>query len=598
MKQGIRLLFLLFVSVVLPASPCASQSPSPGIDVVPVSETTFHIFDSRTSGPEITEVLVNKKQCGLLVQISSIAGNPKVYEAVFPDPVFEQALVTVKSGSDVLLEKTVKIGASGYSGKRVTPHILRIAPKRVIGGKLLTISGVNFGDNPDEIILYLYNNTPITATYVSLPDNNMQQEAQFLIPIYELAPQIYGNSLLYTSNAWLTLVTTKDGKQPFQSNWTLVEIVREDAKTKIAVISFTAIAIIMIMIVFILKKIHGENHSVCELCKMLLSDKNTNTYSLSKLQALSWTIVVVWSYVFLALGKGVLTGEAAIPDFNASLLGLLGISYGGLITAKGLGNTHPKNDLAANEQRLSDFFSENNEISLTRLQLFVFTFVGIGIYVFYSFNPYFFDTGLPDIPNTLNGLFLVSQGGYIGGKLTGATVVNYLLPRRVKKDFKKEITLVGRGFTDNTKLLLQGTQAPTPTAFLNQNTLTFKLPEKSLDVGPKQIVLIPPTGSSFVVENAFEIVDIKIQKTISTDSAANTVMDIEFSGIVLGGEPLVARCGESRLTARNTASNRYRIEGPGGLEEKAEIVIAASDGSFAIATTVEAGDTYREVSAG
>ncbi|MFZ5812722.1 MAG: hypothetical protein ACOY4F_11810 [Thermodesulfobacteriota bacterium] len=331
---------------------------------------------------------------------------------------------------------------------------------------------------------------------------------------------------------------------------------------------------------------------------MLLSDKNTNTYSLSKLQALLWTVVVVWSYVFLALGKGVLTGEAAIPNFNASLLGLLGISYGGLITAKGLGNTHPKNDLAVTQQKLSDFFSENNEISLTRLQLFVFTLVGVGIYIFYSFTPDFFDTGLPDIPTTLNGLFLVSQGGYIGGKLTGATVVNYLLPRRVKKDFKNEITLVGRGFTDNTKLLLQGTQAPTPTDFLNQNTLTFKLPDQPLDVGVKQIVLIPPTGSSFVVENAFEIVDITIHKTISTDSAGNMVMDITFSGIALNREPLVARCGDTPLKARNTASNRYRIEGPGGLGEKAEIVIAASDGSFAIVTTVEAGDAYREVSAG
>ncbi len=596
MKQGIRLLFLLFVSVVLPASPCASQSPPPNIEIVRLSKTTFHVFDSRTSGPEITEVLVNNSQSGIFVQLSSLAGQPRIYEAIFPELLIDQALVKIKSGSEVLLEKTLTIGPAGYFEIKISPKIMQALPKRITGGQLLTIKGQYFGMNPDDITLYLHNNYPIKASFVSPPDKDMKQDVQFLVPIYELAKKLYDDIWLCKQNVPLMVATPSGGKNLLKSNWVLIDIVRDDAKIKVACISFLSIAVILAIIYFIIKNIYGKDHSFCELCKMMLSDKNTNTYSLSKLQALLWTVVVVWSYVFLALGKGVLTGEADIPDFNASLLGLLGISYGGLITAKGLGNTHPKNDLAATQQRLSDFFSENNEISLTRLQLFVFTFVGIGIYIFYSFNPNFFDTGLPDIPATLNGLFLVSQGGYIGGKLTGATVVNYLLPRRVKKDFTNEITLVGRGFTDNTKLLLQGTQAPTPTTFLNQNTLTFKLPSQPLDVGLKQIVLIPPTGSSFVVENAFEIVEMKIQKTISTDSAGNMVMDIAFSGIVLGGEPLVARCGDTPLKARNTAANRYRIEGPGGLGEKAEIVIAAPDGSFAIVTTVEAGDAYRDVS--
>ncbi|QLA19440.1 hypothetical protein [Desulfolutivibrio sulfoxidireducens] len=596
MKQGIRFLLFLLVAVVIPASPCSAQSPSPNIEIVPVSKTTFHIYDNRTCGPEITEVLANNSKSSLFVQLSSIAGQPRVYEAIYPDSLVDHARITVKSGSEVLLEKIITIGPSGYSEIRITPKIIQALPKRITGGQLLTIKGQYFGMNPDEITLFMHNYYPIKASFVSIPDKDMQQEAQFLIPVYELSKKLYDDIWLCGQNVPLMLETPSGGKKPLKSNWVLVDIVRDDAKIQVAWISFISIAIILIIIFFILKNIYGKNHSICELCKMMLSDKNTNTYSLSKLQALLWTVVVVWSYVFLALGKGVLTGEAAIPDFNASLLGLLGISYGGLITAKGLGNTHPKNDLAATEQKLSDFFSENNEISLTRLQLFVFTLVGVGIYVFYSFNPEFFNTGLPDIPTTLNGLFLVSQGGYIGGKLTGATVVNYLLPRRVKKDFKNEITLVGRGFTDNTKLLLQGTQAPIPTTFLNQNTLTFKLPDQPLNVGLKQIVVIPPTGSSFVVDNALEIIDITIQKTISTDSAADKVLDIDFSGIVLNREPLVARCGDTPLKARNTAANRYRIEGPDGLKEKAEIVIAASDGSFAIATTVEAGDTYREAS--
>lgn len=319
---------------------------------------------------------------------------------------------------------------------------------------------------------------------------------------------------------------------------------------------------------------------------MLLSDKKTNTLSLSKLQAFLWTIIIFWSYLYLALGKMLIMCDFSIPQLDLSLIELLGISYGGLIAARGLGNTRPKNDLVTTEQKISDFFSENNEISLPRLQLFIFTFVGIAIYILNLFNPELFDKGLPEIPGTLNGLFLVSQGGYLGGKLTGSTVVNYLLPHRIKSGATTDIMLVGQGFTDHTKLLLQGTQSPIETIFFNQNTLGFKLSTQAPDIGMKQLVLIPPSGSSFVVDNALEIIKVAIRKTMTVGVGGDDTLDVEFEGIVLNGEPLTAHLGEAALSITHVARNRYRVARPGGLTTGDTIRIAAQDGSFAFETTV------------
>jgi hypothetical protein len=55
----------------------------------------------------------------------------------------------------------------------------------------------------------------------------------------------------------------------------------------------------------------------------LFIDKDTNTYSISKVQAFAWTVVIIGTYVYFAVGHGLIVGRAKIPDLNAGLLSLL-----------------------------------------------------------------------------------------------------------------------------------------------------------------------------------------------------------------------------------------------------------------------------------
>ncbi len=601
MKQGIRFLFLLFVSIVVPASPCPGGRCNSCVTVIPKCGTHLLIIDYRDGGDPITEAWLGEKEPKKLDDPVSReeTGPGKAYMVALPGDVGGTALLTLKSTKEIIFQDTVVTRPYDPGPPEPSPRIGSVSPRMARAGSILTVTGKNFGTNSDNLTLYINNYTPITASWVSDPKNATEQRAQFILPMTKQngdtksdVPQkentdnpLY-NFGTYKSDVNMFLEVVSD-KHILRSNWTTTGIAKANISSYIMIFSITFIIVILLFVYFIVyfmtrQNLNTKHVAFIDICTTLLADKKTNTLSLSKFQAFFWTIAIVWSYVYLTAGRMILLCDFSIPELSPSLLGLLGISYTGLIAARGLGNSHPKNDLATTEQKISDLFSENNEISLPRLQLFIFTFVGIAVYVFNCINPEFFNKGLPEIPDTLNGLFLVSQGGYIGGKLTGATVVNYLLPRRITPTFTGDITIVGRGFADNTKVLLQGTQTPIPTTFLNQNTLTFKPPTTPAPaVGLKQIVLIPPTGTSFVVDNALEIIDVTTKHSVK-----DKILQVDFSGIVLSGESLAAHLGGTPLSIRHKEGNSYNITRPEGFSPGDAISIAAMDGSFETSFTV------------
>lgn len=222
---------------------------------------------------------------------------------------------------------------------------------------------------------------------------------------------------------------------------------------------------------------------------------------------------MIYSYFYLAIGTGLILGKGDIPPFNPSLLGMMGISYGGMLIARGSSIRNPKKDLTETPRQLSDLISEGGEISLPRLQLLGFTITAIIIYLYYLTSANLFVNGLPDIPSTLLGLLGISQGGYIGGKVAGGRLaVNYAVPRRVQLGRENvKLTIIGSGFIDNTKVLFGDHPQLIDTEFLNSNSLSMVLPKLS-QLGPKQLVIVPPTGGSILIEEIIEVVDAKIEK--------------------------------------------------------------------------------------
>jgi hypothetical protein len=590
----------------LSALTCFAAPEDAGIHLSPVCRDVFYIFDTRKDKAVTPAVHINGSTTTDVIKLPP--GPDKdmsIYKASLHDNSGIEWIVSLTVDGTEIFKGTTKRNNDDKNCRIAAPCIFTVSPDRILEGGTLTITGIDFGSRNTDLTLYLRNDFPIKPEWLSKPDKEQVQTARFLIPTKAMEPTLYEDSAMWMTSAWISVSTRIGDQESDLSNWKTVGLIRGDAKTWL----FVACLGITIWLVFLLYKLvrrcSGMSCTVQQMCLTLFYDKSTNTYSLSKLQALGWTIVVLWSYLFLALGKILLTGDFSIPDLDPSILELLGISYGGLLTARGVGKAFPKNDLAATKPTWCDLFSENNEISLPRLQLFAFTCIGYLIFVVASFKPDFFQSGLPTIPGTLNGLFLVSQLGYLGGKVTGASAVSHVLPRRITAPFSTPVILFGKSLTDKTTILVQGLQDAIATTFLNQNAVQFSLSGKSLDPGTKQLVLIPPTGNSFVIDNALEIVAPKIRKTLRTDPSGHPALEVDFIGIVLNGEPLTAHLllqpsptppggtppsndpqGDTPVSVAHLAGNRYTVTRPGGLTTGGTLRIAALDGSFAFETTV------------
>lgn len=588
MPSHIHHLIAVLAVVVFHALPCGAQSAGSGIQIHPACRSAFYIFDSREGRTGDIKVYVNGKLSENVFELPTTPDkNTSIYEVVIPDEENLEFTVVLKENNTNIAEQTIRFEKNKNPCRWPQPCIFKMSPARVIEGGTLTITGTNLGTKNTDLTLYLRNNYRITSERITAPGNDTLQTAYFLIPTKTMAPDLYKDSSVWNTAVWAAVATNIGNKPSLFSNWKPVGLIRSEAKTWLFLICLGITLALLSCVYLLIRRCFETSRSPGQVFMSFLYDRKSNTYSLSKLQAFGWTVVVLWSYLFLALGKSVLAGDFVIPDLNPGILGLLGISYGGLLTARGVGNAFPKNDIVANKPSWCDLFSENNEISLPRLQLFAFTLIGYLLFIVSSFRPDFFETGLPIIPDTLNGLFLVSQGGYIGGKLTGTSAVTHVLPRRVAAPFQIPITLYGKGFCDKTALLVQGLHEAMPTTFLNQNALRFSLPAgKPIDPGRKQVVVLPPTGSSYVIENALEVIKVEIRKTMTVDASGNDALDVDFSGIVLVGEPLTAHLGESPLAVAHVAGNRYTVTRPGGLPRGETIRIAAQDGSFAFETTV------------
>lgn len=383
------------------------------------------------------------------------------------------------------------------------PEITRIEPLGGKAGDTITIYGKNFGDDRKKIKIQFAeletkNNKeirPIEPVFLAKVPDKQEYEIRFMTEERRLL-----------DNIWLKRsvpINIMVNDQP--SNYVTFTLVTMNWEYKIAFLTILLLIVLLIFQAFAIKKVN--------FLKSVVLDPVTNTYSLSRCQAFVWTFVLIGSYFYLAVGKTLIFGTGVIPAFNASLLALLGISYGGSLAASQLNRFFPKKDLTPPPPRLINLISEGGEVSLPRLQLVGFTVTAIVVYIYNLSGADFLSKGLPDIPPTLLGLLGISQGGYLGGKLVGGRMsVNFVLPRRflVNKDI--ELSIIGSGFDDKTKILLQDYPGLLDPERHNENYLSLK-PLKFGQAGSKDMVLVPPAGGgSLVLRDVLEVVDARIEK--------------------------------------------------------------------------------------
>ena len=161
----------------------------------------------------------------------------------------------------------------------------------------------------------------------------------------------------------------------------------------------------------------------------LLKDKSTaikKPFSYARFQLSWWTFIIISSFVSIFLSTG------NLPMLDASLIILLGISSATTATAAVIDTsdqTNAKITMIQNQESegfLFDILSDNNGISIHRLQTLLFNII-IGIWVLYHVykglincntmtNPVCINTILPIIDNNKLVLLGVSALAYVGLK--------------------------------------------------------------------------------------------------------------------------------------------------------------------------------------
>lgn len=177
----------------------------------------------------------------------------------------------------------------------------------------------------------------------------------------------------------------------------------------------------------------------------ILLDTDTNSYSLANFQSFAWTIVLMGSYFYIAICQGLILGNPELPDFNFSLIALLGVSYGGMIASNYVDKRKKENITRKDKPELRDLiFDPHGGIDMARMQLFAFNMVSLILYVFYLIksNPL---VGLPTIPETLHTLLGTSQAGYIGSQ-----AVTQMVSENNRNRNERQTQKTGRGKTRGT----------------------------------------------------------------------------------------------------------------------------------------------------
>ncbi|OUL20605.1 hypothetical protein BV378_29820 [Nostoc sp. RF31YmG] len=190
----------------------------------------------------------------------------------------------------------------------------------------------------------------------------------------------------------------------------------------------------------------------------LLLDRQTNTFSLARTQFVWWLTIIVFGYLFLFIGRGVIQG---IWEF----IGLSGFAYTFLISlvtlvtaqatstirgSKGSGDVNPA---------WSDLVVHGGVVALERVQQVVWNLI-IGIaFIVILLVTYTTASSLPSIPSEILVLMGISAGGYIGGKAVRKAGPNItqvvLLGEPEDNNSDPQLTLAGEHFSQAGGVIVQ-----------------------------------------------------------------------------------------------------------------------------------------------
>jgi hypothetical protein len=314
------------------------------------------------------------------------------------------------------------------------PVVETLHPRGTSPGRVVTVRGKGFGKNLDNLYIWftredgtdlppeaaqVLNPTPVT--YLTTEDATGHQELKFLVP----GSNSFGDKLDVTNDTWLEYdlrLRVVVGGQPSANSDTL-SVVRDDYQLKLFLMVMALFVAFLVLVWGLYTYMNRKGYSGSFNLKALVIDTASNQYSLAKVQALGWTVILLLSYMYYVLITFVILDRSTIPDFEPSLLILMGITTGGLLIARSTDRSQQikaggiQGVIPQSAPSLWDLISENGVINLASLQLLLFTIVSMGVYILFMTDSNLVETGMPSMPTTLLGLMGISQGGYLTGKV-------------------------------------------------------------------------------------------------------------------------------------------------------------------------------------
>jgi len=142
--------------------------------------------------------------------------------------------------------------------------------------------------------------------------------------------------------------------------------------------------------------------------------ESSGRFSLSNLQVLLWSLLVIFALTFSWISTGQLL------TLSASVLGLLGIAGSSSVLARSVERMDPESVAAAAaapvEPSKGDLVNDKDgKFDLLRFQMLGFTIFALA----YSLWSVLRSDGLPDLPDSLYWLMGISNITYVGGKAAG-----------------------------------------------------------------------------------------------------------------------------------------------------------------------------------
>lgn len=180
--------------------------------------------------------------------------------------------------------------------------------------------------------------------------------------------------------------------------------------------------------------------------------------SLARFQFLVWTLIVSFTYLGIAILR-LLAGVAAYSESPpVNILLLMGISVAVPIASGSISSikymTEKPKDRPSKLASYASMLMENNKLTLTRFQMFLWTWIGVLVYLGVLFITTMTTAKnvaaltLPDIDITLVVLMGLSQGAYLGGKLVASSPMDISEIQPKSGRAGQEISIFGMGFGD------------------------------------------------------------------------------------------------------------------------------------------------------